>query len=168
MLIAAKSLTNQNTEGGPVGVRDLMVDRLKPTLSSADEVHGGHAHPHGRMDRVHVEIVMGVGHPELGCGPTKLRKWHFRKMAGKGENIGRIGWKKWWWWWTIGGNWVGLLWRLEIVIGTVAVGERRRMRGRMVGRTICSKGGRMRGSVRTIGRVWDYGRHRTIALRPCS
>lgn len=78
MLILAKAFTNHITQGGPISLWDLVVDRLKPTLGCCDEIHCGNANPHRRMNRVHVEVVVGLGNPQLGCGTIELRKMHLR------------------------------------------------------------------------------------------
>ena len=77
VLVSAKTLVYHAAEGLPI-MRKITLNRLKPTSSSTDEVVGSNSNPNLVGNRVHFEVVLGAGDPQLGVVPVKLRKIHFR------------------------------------------------------------------------------------------
>jgi hypothetical protein len=75
MLITAKTLVDQTTEGRPM---EPVLDGLKPTFGGAGELHSGALDPNCRIDPIHLEIVLTMGDPELWVAPIKFREAHLR------------------------------------------------------------------------------------------
>jgi hypothetical protein len=94
MLIAAKTLTNQTTEVGPILPRDLAFSRLEPTASGSGELHSRALHPHGWVESVEIKVVLSTSHPILGVIAIEFREVHLGKVVescgmGCGDAMGR-------------------------------------------------------------------------------
>jgi hypothetical protein len=89
MLVSAKTLVDHVVEGLPI-TRKITLNRLKPTSSGIDEVVGSNSNPNLVGNRVHFEVILGTGDPELRVIAIKLREIHLR-MAPKVEVVGKRG-----------------------------------------------------------------------------
>jgi site-specific recombinase XerC len=95
MLVAAKALVDHAAEGLPI-MRKMALNRLKPTSRMTDEMVSRDSYPDLIGDRVHFEVVLSAGDPQLRVVAIKLGEIHLRKtteveVMGKGSGC-RIGW----------------------------------------------------------------------------
>ena len=98
VLVSAKTLVDHVAEGLPI-MRKITLNRLKPTSSSTDEVVGSNSNPNLVGNRVHFEVILGTGDPELRVIAIKLRGIRLRKVpkvevVGK-RGLGGVSWECW-------------------------------------------------------------------------
>ena len=57
MLITAKALVDQSTEGRPINRSQAVLNGLQPALSGSSEMHGGNTDPHRRFHIIHLKVI---------------------------------------------------------------------------------------------------------------
>jgi hypothetical protein len=80
MLVAAKALVDHAAEGLPI-MRKMALNGLKPTSRSADEMVSRYSNPDLRRDRIHFEVVLSSGDPQLRVVAIKLWEIHLWKTT---------------------------------------------------------------------------------------
>jgi hypothetical protein len=87
VLISAKTLADHTAEVGTILFHEFAFHGLKPTASSTGELHRGAFHPHGRIDGIQIEVILGTSHPILGIITIEFWEMHFWKMAEVGMKL---------------------------------------------------------------------------------
>ena len=82
MLIAIKAGMQCLTEIGPFHGLQLFSHRLNPALCRAKELHARALDPNGRINRVHLKVILSARNLEFKIDAIKGCEGHFWELAG--------------------------------------------------------------------------------------
>ena len=81
MLIAIKAGMQGLIEFRPFHGLRLFSHRLNPALCRAKELHARALDPNGRINRVHLKVILSACNPEFKIGAIKGWECHFWELA---------------------------------------------------------------------------------------